>query len=222
MILPNATIPVVTCCVERARWEQRGTERVAEFSSSKDRVTLDLGVSIKRKTSQQEVWQTVGQTQRLLGKNLRTSVTSNVSSSSFQLTLEETPVKEKVEESLNKLISIINHHPDAIGYVFVVNNKILTSDIYFSQSLFKKLWPKLLKAAILETLLHQGTEITLPQVTIDDVKQFLDNENNDFNLQEDNISEDVKMYTREFKDKVRFDTIDKKLMVCLHSNCVYL
>ena len=39
-----------------------------------------------------------------------------------------------------------------IGYVFAINGKVNSADIYGSNVLFKKLWPKLLKANAIEAI----------------------------------------------------------------------
>ncbi len=40
----------------------------------------------------------------------------------------------------------------SIGYVFAVNGKINSADVYASNALFRKLWPRLLKASATEAL----------------------------------------------------------------------
>ena len=62
---------------------------------------------------------------------------------------------------------------DVVGYVFAINGKINSADIYASNALFRKLWPRLLKAAATEAI---GVEKALPKTlepTVAAVEEFL-------------------------------------------------
>ena len=61
-----------------------------------------------------------------------------------------------------------------IGYVFAINGKINSADIYVSNALFKKLWPKLLQASAIEAVaeLRRGEKFDAPKPA--EVQGFLD------------------------------------------------
>ena len=41
---------------------------------------------------------------------------------------------------------------DVIGYVFAINGKLNSAEVYPSNGLFRKMWPKLLKASVTEAI----------------------------------------------------------------------
>ena len=41
---------------------------------------------------------------------------------------------------------------DVVGYVFAVNGKLNSADVYPSNGLFRKMWPKLLQASVTEAI----------------------------------------------------------------------
>ena len=50
-----------------------------------------------------------------------------------------------------------------MGYAFAVNGKLSTADIYPSNRLFRKMWPKLIKTAAAEAIAARTT--TKPEPT---------------------------------------------------------
>ena len=126
-------------------------------------------------TRQQRVWASVGAMQKKLSRNLKTTVNSGVSESSLQLTLEH----KKLAKTRDKLIAALrgkaDGKADVIGYVFAVNGKINSGDIYPSNGLFKKMWPRLLAAAATEAISEKlnaaSPRVALPAVGL--VKAFL-------------------------------------------------
>ncbi|MBI1763663.1 MAG: hypothetical protein HYR56_19735 [Acidobacteria bacterium] len=79
-----------------------------------------------------------------------TAVVSQASPTSLQLTLENKNVKESSADYVNQLAAIIAGKPDVTGYVFAINGQLNSADVYASNALFKKLWPKLLEASAVE------------------------------------------------------------------------
>ena len=82
------------------------------------------------------------------------------SETSLQLALESEKLAEAQKAYIDALKGAAEKEPDVVGYVFAVNGKINSGDIYASNALFRKLWPKLLKAAATEAI---GAEKTLPK-----------------------------------------------------------
>src|SRR5262245_30406230 len=81
-----------------------------------------------------------------------TSVTDRASPSSLQLTLETMLVKDTANDYVKNLSSIINGKRDVIGFVFAINGQINSADVYSSNALFAKLWPKMLEASAIEAI----------------------------------------------------------------------
>jgi hypothetical protein len=151
----SGKIPVAAYCVEKNRWHQRGSENSGSFSASTDRsITRELNIAIKHTRSQNEVWSSVSNTQDLIAGSLGHSVRSRQSESSLQLTLENERIQHTSEDYFHNLASIIDGNEDALGYAFAINGKIHNADVYVSNALFRKLWQKLLKAAVLEAIIH--------------------------------------------------------------------
>ena len=61
---------------------------------------------------------------------------------------------------------------DIIGYAFAVNGKLNSADVYSSNGLFRKMWPKQLQAAATEAIGERGTA-TKSAPSADAVKAFL-------------------------------------------------
>jgi hypothetical protein len=216
----SGKLPIDAFCVEQSRWNQRGGESSTRFTTSSDRaVTRDLNISIKHTPSQSAVWNTIGNTQRSLTGSLGRNVQSRQSESSLQLTLEDPNVKEAVAEYISNFSGVIDNHFNVVGYVVVINGKITNSDTYFCNELFRKLWPKLLKAAAVEAIIHKQENISKTEINVDEVKEFLANKPLP-KVSEKQVSTRVKMTTQEFMDKIRFDTMDLEKQVCVHTNFV--
>src|SRR5262249_19866699 len=97
-----------------------------------------------------------------LGEQL--GLSSRVSPSSLQLTLENKLVKDTADDYVKNLSSIINGKRDVIGFVFAINGQINSADVYSSNALFAKLWPKMLEASAIEAIAELKAEEKLEPV----------------------------------------------------------
>src|SRR5438132_1968924 len=155
LILPphSGRIPISAFCVENGRWSKRGSEEVTVFNSSANVIAgRELKLAAKNAESQGEVWRQVAVAQDKLSANTGTRVNGAASPTSFQLALENKEVQKTSDSYFKALNGIINGKPDVIGYVFAINGKINSADIYASNALFRKLWPKLLKSSAIEAV----------------------------------------------------------------------
>jgi hypothetical protein len=134
---------------------------------------------VQRRTGasqQQRVWASVGVMQSKLSRNLKTTVTSDISRSSLQLTLEH----KKLVEARAKLIAALkdkaNGKDDVVGYVFAINGKINSGDVYPSHGLFLKMWPRLLAAAVTEAIAEKTdkTKAAPAPIPADKVMAFME------------------------------------------------
>jgi hypothetical protein len=101
---------------------------------------------------QQEVWAKVRKVQDGLSSNLGTTVNAAASQSSLQLALENEKLKDAQAAYLKALKPAGEKDSDVIGYIFAVNGKLNSAEVYPSNGLFRKMWPKLLQASVTEAI----------------------------------------------------------------------
>jgi len=207
----SGRMPIAAFCVESGRWNKRGNELAGEFSSSDNSVaTKELKLAAKSENSQGAVWQNVSLAQEKLSRNVGGKVSSPVSESSLELSIENSKVKETSAAYINSLSGILRNKSDVIGYVFAINGKVNSADVYASRALFAKLWPKLLKASAVEAIaeLNQHTDDTKP-VASETVESFLaESEKPAADAKE--VTPRVRVVTREDDKNVLFETQDRQ------------
>ncbi len=223
LILPprSGKIAIDAFCVENGRWSRRGNEEVTQFTSSANTVaSREVKLAAKQKSSQSEVWAEVAAAQDKLSSNVGGSVKSAASPTSFQLALENKQVTTNADTYVKSLAGIIDGKTDVVGYVFAINGKINSADIYASNALFKKLWPKLLQASAIEAVaeFRRGEKFEAPKPV--EVLGFID-DGDKGPEKEKNVSGRVQMVTRDSKDNISFDTRDRaKADVVVHRNII--
>lgn len=206
----SGRMPIAAFCVESGRWSRRGKEEAAVFSSSDNAVaTKELKLAAKSENSQQAVWQNVSLAQEKLSRNVGGDVSSPVSSSSLELSIENSKVQETSAAYINELSGILKNKPDVIGYVFAINGKVNSADVYASRALFAKLWPKLLKASAVEAIaeLNQHTDDPKP-VASETVESFL-TESEKPAAAATEVTRRVRMVKREDDKNAFFETQDR-------------
>ena len=174
-VLPpkSGEVSLSAFCVEHGRWSGRGGENAAAFDSSaealpsreaklamrapmavgvggEERAPLDAGDRVYSR--QQKVWASVASVQSKLSENLSAEVASPRSATSLQLSLENDRLKEARDAYVKALQASGQEKDDIIGYVFAVNGKVNSADVYPSNALFRKMWPKLLAASVTEAI----------------------------------------------------------------------
>jgi hypothetical protein len=131
-----------------------------------------LGYSSNLGESQVEIWAKVKQTQDELARNVGAPVAAPASPSSLQLSLENEKLKEVQTAYIGALQGAGTSADDIVGYVVAINGKIASADVYRSNALFRKVWPKLLAANVTEAIAKKdGAGVGQPSVT--DVDAFL-------------------------------------------------
>jgi len=198
----SGRIPIASFCVEQGRWSARGKEDVKSFATasaaipsreakiamkapvvaSADPEPLSEGATRRGARAyraedtgqrQQEVWRKVRSVQDKLSGSVGVPVYSPASQTSLQLALENEKLKDAQAAYLSALKSAGEKDDDVVGYVFAVNGKLNSAEIYPSNGLFRKMWPKLLQASITEAISHRngdkepapGSEVTLAFLT---------------------------------------------------------
>ncbi|TMJ01048.1 MAG: hypothetical protein E6G97_16970 [Alphaproteobacteria bacterium] len=128
-----------------------GLAPVGGFSGGSVRTTA-IAAASETGARQQEVWRKVRKVQDGLSSNLGTTVNAAASQSSLQLALENEKLKDAQAAYIKALQRAGEKDDDIIGYVFAVNGKLNSAEIYPSNGLFRKMWPKLLQASVTEAI----------------------------------------------------------------------
>jgi hypothetical protein len=174
MIVPAGSTPVgFPChCVENGRWTGRGKEAVTHFSKS-DQFVVGNDIKLANATRQQgEVWNGVAARQKQLCDAAKAKVTSDESASSLQLTLESPIVQAKIAGYVS---AFEGRELDrtVVGAVFMVNGEVRGAEVYGSNALFRKAWPKLLRSASVEAF-SDRTDRSIPACpAANEVERFL-------------------------------------------------
>jgi hypothetical protein len=176
LIVPARSGKVVlsSFCVEAGRWQQRGGEDAGMFSQSAGQLpgkALRLAVSSARQQGQ--VWEKVKEQQDKLGRRLNKSVADPRSASSLPLTLEDKDLNAKVNTYVAKLEKAAGDKRDVIGFAVTINGKLEGAEVYGSSALFRKMWPKLLRAAAVDAFAEQQQGRRYELAEIDEVQTFL-------------------------------------------------
>ena len=92
--------------------------------------------------------------------------------------------------------------------MFAINGKLNSADTYASSALFRKLWPKLLKASAIEAIAELQKDQKFEPVTAENVRMFL-SESETGNVSEKEVTARIKLVTRETEKNVFFETRDR-------------
>jgi ARG and Rhodanese-Phosphatase-superfamily-associated Protein domain len=171
LVLPpkSGRIPIASFCVEHGRWSARGAEDAHSFATSAASVPsreMKLAMQapmpavaghrgIDTGLRQQKVWDDVKRAQERLAAATGTDIRSPQSATSLQLALENKKLAEARQAYTAALKAAGAADDDIVGYVFAVNGKLNSAEIYESNGLFRKMWPKLLDASATEAIGHR-------------------------------------------------------------------
>ncbi len=189
----SGKIPISSFCVEQGRWTARGAEDASRFASAGSSVPSrrakmaiyaapspapgpdlpNFRAMDNTSTRQAEVWRDVANTQRKLQENVGAPVASPLSQSSLQLSLENEKLTDAKQPYLKALVDAAEKENDIVGYVFAVNGKINSGDVYPSNGLFKKMWSKLLNSSVTEAI-GEKNGAAVPAPSNEQVLAFLD------------------------------------------------
>ena len=176
-VLPpkSGEVGLAAFCVEHGRWSARGGEDVKAFASTAEAMpsreaklamraprgvapTATAGDSGSSDTyaRQQKVWASVANTQEKLAGNLNTLMAAPASATSLQLSLENEKLQKARTAYTAALQSVGESKEDIVGYVFAINGRIVSADVYPSNGLFAKMWSKQLGAGVTEAIGEAG------------------------------------------------------------------
>ncbi len=157
-------------------------------------------------SAQDLIWRNVLETQKKLSRSVGKRVAASESESSLQLTLEDKTLNRRVESYTRALMPAPQNRDDIVGMVFAVNGKIDSGDIYPSNGLFLKMWPKLLRLAATEAVGEAARKsVALPDAA--KVGSFLQSAR-DGKPFEHNLPNAYRIRTLASEDSVRSTTVD--------------
>jgi len=160
-------------CVEPGRWsvrDQAGPSTLAYAGASfaladfpTPVATREQKLAVRLSKSQEDVW-SAG---KAVNEDLKAKVVSASSGgrgpavaeepkNSFVEAVEDPAVAKKVDEIVAGLSTILDGNADAVGAAFCINGKLQNIEVYTAAGLFRKLWPKLLRAAAVEAFAKAG------------------------------------------------------------------
>jgi len=199
----SGKVPVSAFCVESGRWSTRSGQGLGFLASSYCVNTKGLKLAVMLDADQGKVWEEVAKAQTLLKYSVGEELADAASPTSLQLTLENDKLTTRVDEYGAALEAIVARHDDAIGYAFAVNGELNSADVYASNALFKKLWPKLLKASSTEAFGRIGGEKAAPGCSVDHVAACLSKTGGKETSKD---AGGVTIVSRESKEDVVFET----------------
>jgi len=160
-------------CVEQARWSRRREEDHKKFVSTQDFVaTKPLRSSLERREDQSAVWAAVSCFTGEMAQQLPGYVGSAISPSSLQLSLEDSALQKRVRQGFQAINDQSRIDSKTTGVAITINERLEKIDWYGHTRLFRRLWPGLLRAAILEALLERTRDSAKPRQF--DAARFMD------------------------------------------------
>ena len=174
LLPPNSgVVPLPAHCVEHDRWTGRGTEDARQFKSSYQCAAGKDVIYANLTRNQSSAWANVKSFQDKLSANLGVKVNADASPSSFQLTIESPVLMGRVPKCEAGLKAAGEARDNIIGVVFAVNGEVWTVDVYGSNALFRKAWPKLLAARAVDAIAERTDKFTTAPPSTREVEWFL-------------------------------------------------
>jgi hypothetical protein len=208
-------------CVELSapRWSQpTGKAEEKQFQGCKDSLcTNALRLAARYAGDQSKVWNEVANTQKKLTMNAKVDVKAKESDTSLQLSLEIKEVRAALAKYVDKLEKITKDKTDVIGYVFAINGKMVSADVYGSGAMFGKLWPRLLKATATEAFADLQKDKKFDPVALAAVQTFFAEADKGKASTKD-VSPQIRQITQESERNVQFDTRDRGSQALIRRN----
>lgn len=152
-------------CVEHGRWTQGKVFTPGMNGLAGNRAKLAVQLS----KDQREVWDAVKEhKEKMVANNCLTpSETDSVNEES-----ERKEIVEKLKKFEAALGEVLRDRPQAVGILVAVNGTVQGADRYVSPSLFRKLYPRLLRGAAIEAIANPSKEAK-PVPTAEVARSFL-------------------------------------------------
>jgi hypothetical protein len=146
----------------------------APHSAEAQREQLDLARLLQQRSQTQALlWSEASQMQADLSRRLRADPAPSKSPTSLALTLENKHLHDMEDAFIDDLQSRGLSDGDVIGYVSTVDGRLSDAQIYESNALFRKMWPKQLRSAAVEALAAPEHPHVSSQPSVGEVQSFL-------------------------------------------------
>lgn len=163
LVLPphSGRVPIAAFCVEQGRWSPRGAEDGKTFTvasatvpSREAKVVMSAPPAPAQEyvAAQQAMWAEARRIQEKLSDNLKVEVAQPQSPTSLGLTLNNENLQRAATAYVTTLQPSGEREDDVVGYVFAINGHVNSAAVYASNGLFRKMWPKLLRASAVEAI----------------------------------------------------------------------
>jgi hypothetical protein len=222
MILPphSGIVPLPAFCVEHGRWQGRSGESAGGFATSNNGlVGKELKMAARKQGDQQQVWDKVAEGTRDMYKQVAAALpapplaerefAAQNASGSLELALENNKVNEAVEQQMKKLVHVVDGDRNVIGFAFAINGKLNSADVYGSNKLFLKMWPKELKSAVAEAVQQKNGKVRNVEPTAASVQSALARAEQARISKKPTSNACTQLLDHEDKDSVLFDTVEK-------------
>jgi hypothetical protein len=190
VVVSSVTVPpraidwsIPTLCVENGRSEPRHGDDSTRYTTTGVLLPSQVG-RLSMLTSAPEsraamhlhqigVWLAVDSIRSRLSERLGVAIASPRSPSSLPLALENPLVEQAQQPFLTALQHAGEQADDISGAVFAIDGELVAADLYASNDLFRQMWPSLLRAYAVQSLMapNGGAASALP--SIESVKAFL-------------------------------------------------
>ena len=208
----SGRVAINSFCVEAGRWQQRGTEDSARFSTSSGQLPgKGLRLAVNSARQQGQVWEKVKEQQDKLSRTLKKNLADPKSPSSLQLTLEDKDLLAKIDSYVNKLQKAPEDKKKVIGFALAINGKLESAEIYGSAVLLQKMWPKMLRAAAIDALSDLQPGKRFEPADVDVVLAFLgDTDKNQQTETTTKVSDRIQVIVRASANSVSLETRDRQ------------
>jgi len=213
-------------CVEPGRWEGRVGKSSAAFSAAEAPVaTNSQKLAVRLEKDQSKVWEAGRKVNRDLATVAKIELSTASGGGSGQASavladqkdsyveaIENPIVRKKLDERIATLEKAPGDRKDVVGAVFCMDGKVQSAEIYAATGLFRKLWPKLLRSAALETIAQPKADAAVAAPAKSEVEALLAGMNEGASKVEERPGGQT-VRVVEKKHAVRFDTeADGKLL----------
>lgn len=143
------------------------------------------------------------------------AVRAPASPTSYMLSLESPKLQQSVDSYIRELSSAPDGQSDVIGYAFAVNGKVNSAEVYATHDLFRKLWPKLLRASAVEAATNYRPEARFANPSFEAVKSSLTDADHGAQSSRD-LNARTSVVLKETGNNVLFETRDKAVNTWVH------
>ena len=192
VIVPPGSGPIAVSalCVEEGRWGTRDGEDSTVFASAEHalpfRVAMValLGAAEQMEEGRQAsfapgaqalVWNVIASMQRSLPERLAGFLGGSSPASSLNAMLEDPAIEIAAGRYMDALGEVGTGDETVIGVAFAIGGEIRGADLYPSNAMFRKLWPRLLRTAASEAATERATAPGAAAPSGEDVLAFLAN-----------------------------------------------